>query len=241
MNMGVIIGICDDEKLYIQKLKSIMRALFQEKENLYEIYTFLSGRELLEYCEKKEMLFDVLFLDIDMPEINGIQVAQKIREKNKQTIIIFLTNHGEYVKVGYQVQAFRYVAKNDEQELEEALNSMQKVLKNKEQIELQDIEGERYVYSRKEILYAETLMRRVQIHTENKNFLMNTTLVELHNRLGEDFYRSHRAFLINLAHVSSFGNGSIVMDNGKKVILSREKAKEFEKKYLAWRFERGNG
>ena len=52
--MGVIIGICDDEKLYIQKLKSIMRALFQEKENLYEIYTFLSGRELLEYCEKKK-------------------------------------------------------------------------------------------------------------------------------------------------------------------------------------------
>ena len=176
-----------------------------------------------------------------MPEIDGIQVAQKIREKNRQILIVFLTTHGEYVKIGYQVQAFRYVAKDDVQELEEALNSMRKVLKNKIHIELQDIEGNHYVCSYKDILYAETMKRRVQIYAENETFLMNITLVELQNRLGEDFFSPHRSYLINLAHVSSFGKGTIVMDNGNKVILSRHNAEEFEKRYLEWKFERGNG
>lgn len=240
--MIIKIAICDDENFYIRKVKEVITSIISRYKEGYEINEFHSGEELINCYKKNGNRCDVVLLDIDMPGMNGIETAKKIREKDEEVLIVFLTGHEEYIKIGYQVRAFRYVSKGVEEELKEAIEGIRKKLRNKRKILLQDVEGKSYVFSEKEIIYAETEERRIRIYALGETFLVNHTLLEMHDILGKDnFYSPHRAYLVNLEHVAKYSGKDIYMDNGSKVMLSKRRCGEFKKFYLEWKFERGNG
>lgn len=235
--MIIRIGICDDDIIFCHKIK-----LFLQKRDTYEyeVDKFSSGKELLE--ANKKIRYDVVFLDIEMPEMNGIETANRLRKQDSELIIIFLTNYQNYVKMGYLVQAFRYVSKCVPKELEEAVHSMELALQQKRLTEFRDYQGYVYVLRHSDIIYAETKERRVCVHYQGGEFQITGTLQKFQEQLADEgFYICHRSFIVNFNHVRSIGKDEIIMDNGTKVFLSRKKRNECSTMYFRWKFQRGNG
>lgn len=105
--MPVKIAICDDSPSDTQQLKTALLSY----DPFFEIETFSSGEELVEKIESFPDSFDILFLDIYMPDLNGIEVAQKIRESGKDIKIVFLTSSHDFYSQAYEVFAFNYIVK----------------------------------------------------------------------------------------------------------------------------------
>ena len=99
------IAICDDDSIGRGLLQESLEYLLQENNLQADISSYCSGQELL----REQNRYDILFLDIRMPKINGIRTAEKYREWYEDTIIIFLTSYEDYVFEGYKVNAFRYL------------------------------------------------------------------------------------------------------------------------------------
>lgn len=100
------IAICDDEQVFLRQLH---RKIADLKIPDCQIHEFSSGKELLSSFIKG--MYEVIILDVEMPELNGLQTAEKIRQTDKSVIISFLTNYAEFAVQGYEVNAFRYILK----------------------------------------------------------------------------------------------------------------------------------
>ena len=108
------IGICDDEKEIREKIKNVVEKTMFDDDRDYRIKTFSSGEELL---QENVGEIDILFLDILMGDINGMDTARKIRENDKNMEIIFITSLVDYISDGYEVRAYRYLLKPVDEEI----------------------------------------------------------------------------------------------------------------------------
>ena len=89
------IAICDDEQFYRDKIKSLVNQYMRKNELIYDIHVFLSGKEFLEQCVNS-VKYDIVFLDINMEETDGIQTAERIRSFHSDTYIVFVTAYIDY-------------------------------------------------------------------------------------------------------------------------------------------------
>lgn len=106
------IAICDDEKVFRDNINKYVAAYLNEKEISYEIDTFSSGKEIIDLgIEIKQ--YNIIFLDINMDDVDGIVTAQKIREYSSEIYIVFVTAYINYSLEGYKVDAIRYLLKNN--------------------------------------------------------------------------------------------------------------------------------
>ena len=97
------IAVCDDQQVFIDRLKNLIS--YEEA----EIYVFNSGDKLL----MSDINFDIILLDIEMPGTDGLSVAAKLYQRNRKTLLLFITSHREYSTKGYEFRAFRYVLKSE--------------------------------------------------------------------------------------------------------------------------------
>lgn len=116
MDLKFSIAVCDDEEYYREYLKIMMGEYLTKKGILFDIDTYNDGMEL---CRKESNLhkYDAIFLDIDMPDKNGMETAYEIRMQNSEVDIVFITVMQQYVFEGYKVGAVRYIMKKDMAEL----------------------------------------------------------------------------------------------------------------------------
>ena len=105
-------AICDDNKYFAEMAESLIRASFLETYSAVNLITYTNSEEFLR-AVRDGKTFDVIFLDIEMPGENGIEVAKKIKEKIPGCIIVFLTSHVEYAVEGYELEVFRFIPKSD--------------------------------------------------------------------------------------------------------------------------------
>ena len=98
----MIIALCDDEKIFHWNVISLLEKYREERGLSFQIVEFSSGAEVLNY---KEDIF-LVFMDVEMPGMNGIETAKFLRQKNKETIIVFLTSHAEMMQKAFEVKAF---------------------------------------------------------------------------------------------------------------------------------------
>jgi DNA-binding LytR/AlgR family response regulator len=101
------IAIVDDEPVFLKRLHNRLRDM---KIPDYEVHEFTSDRDLLSFYVKG--MYEIIILDVEMPELNGLETAERIRQIDKSVIISFLTNYAEFAVHGYDVGAFRYILKN---------------------------------------------------------------------------------------------------------------------------------
>lgn len=114
----IIIGICDDEMLAVLQIEKMVIDYLERVEREVKILLFQSGRELLEHIEE----LHILFLDIEMPKMDGIEIGKNICKRNKECKIIMATGHLERFKEAFKIDAFRFVTKPfDSGEVEDAL------------------------------------------------------------------------------------------------------------------------
>lgn len=179
---------------------------------------------------------DILILDIDMPEISGLEFAEKLRAERKDLIIIFISNHEEFVFKAIEFQPFRYIRKmclNTEMPL--AIRSAVRVIEanRDKQIILNTNDGEMKVMT-SEITYFETEKRKIAIHLQNsKKLIINKTLSEVQEMINkENFIMIHRCCVVNANYIKNISNGVVTLDNNEKLIVSRPRYKIVKQQLL---------
>lgn len=221
------IAVCDDEREFAEKLKNLIDNYYRTPD--VSVYVFTSAVELLGKLKQNPDVFAAVFLDIEMPGIDGIQAASNIRKINSDVRIIFLTSHTELAMEGYEVNALRFLAKPvNEEKLHEVLALLDKSTGNGQCMVISD-GGGRILVKYSHILYVKSENVYLQIVTENKNYLLRKKLADMENELDcGKFVRIHRSYIVGLAHVKSYDGKSVIMTNGAKLPLSRSCEKQFK-------------
>lgn len=229
------IAICEDEEIFQKQLCEKIKHYYQGKK--VEISFFSSGEALIKSYEFQEH-YDVVFLDIEMKKLTGVETAKKIRTYDYNEMIIFLTSHQEYALEGYEVKAMRFLVKPiNDKKLEEALEEAEKNLNKRQTILLHHSEGETLI-NIEEILYCEA--QRNDLHfvigkqrvgeIKIEDIKVRMTLGEIESRIKEEgFFKCHRSYLVNIKWIASYGQNEIQLEDGTKLPMSRGKIKELQK------------
>lgn len=225
------IGIADDEREAVVKIKTYVKE-FMEKQGLDVIIDeYESGVKL----EDKSALYDLVFLDIDMPEISGIELAQKIRLTNRKLRIVYITNFSGYYKAAFTVHAYGYIEKPATQEkIAEILTEFLKEKRDEKHLAVLKLtDSSTCLVDISDICYFEyDGNRKIKVHMYNKKCInISTTLTALEKKYGKfDFVFPYQSYLVNLARVESFDikNRYLIFDNGMKVEVADKKKKEFQ-------------
>lgn len=229
------IAICDDEPIGRQLLQESLEHFLEESNIEAEISSYCNAQELLQ----AKTMHEILFLDIRMPKMNGIQAAEKYRGKYKDTIIIFLTSYEDYVFEGYKVNAFRYLKKPIEQEkLKEALQSAISKIGQEHEIELWDEEG-LHIVRQRDIIYVETNGRNVIVRTLEKDYCVKVGITQFAENLqSAEFISPHQSYYVNMHYIKEFNRQEAILMNGEKVKISCKKYTQFRDTYCEYRKNR---
>ena len=199
---------------------------FSVRENIcMDIGIYTSGEDVL---ADWPMDFDIVFLDIQMDKINGIEVAAKFRETNEKVIIIFITNNAQHSLMGYSVDALDFLIKPITKELlDRVLNKALRRLNNPDQkcITVRNNDGF-FVIHPKDIHFIEMQNRKLIIHAKTGDVTCLRTIQYMEELLPDTFFRCHSAFLINLNSVESV-KGPCAMVCGNLIPISKHRRKEF--------------
>lgn len=216
------IAVCDDEELFRIEFKSVLDKVLVNSE--YDIDTFSGGSSLYEAFLKNP--FDLVFLDIEMPGIDGITLAKRLRAVSENVNIVFLTSHIEYALEGYEVNALRYLVKPvDINKLGEVLKYIQDKKNNSRQIMVKQ-EGEDIVIDLSDVIYIESMDKNVRIVTSKKEYITRYNISDYEEELKNNgFFRIHRSYLISLSKVKKIVKNDVVMDGDISLPVSRSNVK----------------
>lgn len=223
--------LCDDNKLFLKELRQYISMFFNERElKLPEILCFENGEALLSDSGIK----DLVFLDVQMPGPNGIEITNALKESNPKTIIIIISAFHDYIDDAMSSHVFRYLDKPlDPARLyrslqnalaEYALQASKTAIETKDQVIT--------VYT-SDIICVETHKRKTLVHTTNGSFDSIKAMQHWQTVLTQPcFVQCYRSFLVNLSHVVNFTHDSVHLDNGLRAYLSKKKYTAFKNAYM---------
>ncbi len=215
------IAICDDEEVILNGMTEKIKKAFNEKKTESKVFSTSSSVELLSYLESNPI--DVLFLDIDMPKINGMEIAQKLLNEELNTLLIFVTNQEALVYEAFRYHPFGFIRKNffDSMLEEQVQTILEELAKRNDTFSFKTGEG---IYRLKlsQIIYFESESNYVKIHSTEGEFRFRGTLTALQNQLSRNgFIRVHKGFLVNQEHIYSIQADEIKLSDGLMVPMSR--------------------
>lgn len=220
------IAICDDERLISENIRNMVLDFFHRKNLEVTVLQFQSGEELLR-CDKS---IDVLFLDIQMEGMDGIQIAKKLRIKGYKGFLVFVTILSEMVFRSFEVQPFDYLVKPvEEKQLEKTMERLFVSLQHSREANLLVQRGcDSSIVSFDDIIFCEVIDRKIYLHlTKERVIDYYDRIGNLEKKLDGRFFKCHRSYLINLKYLKSYKNGIAYMENDKEIPVSRLRSKEF--------------
>ena len=220
------IAICDDEKHMSDHIRAMASDFFRKKNREIQLRTFLSGEELLNYDGQ----IDILFLDIQMNGMDGLETARKLRAGKFRGVLIFITVLKEMVFQSFEVQAYDYLVKPvDEKQFGKTMERLYASMQNTSEDSLLVQQGyERRIVPKDEIVFCEVIDRKIYLNLASGEVVDYYERIEnLETKLGSHFFRCHRSYLINLKHLKGYKNGTAYMDNHKEIPVSRLRSREF--------------
>ncbi|MEG1410157.1 MAG: LytTR family DNA-binding domain-containing protein [Terrisporobacter sp.] len=225
------IVICEDEKEQQKLLKSYIDEIFGGLSVEYKLEVFNSGEELIGNYPKDS---DVLLLDIQMGEINGMDTARKIRKLDDKVEIIFITSLIEYALEGYEVRAYRYLIKPAKyDDLKSNIINCIKDIEIKNKYILIKEEGNRIKLDINEITYIEVQKEDITIHTLDKIYKIKGTMNNIEKEINCcRFFRCHKSYLVNLEHIKSIKQYVAILENSEEVPISRYRFKDTKDKFF---------
>ena len=229
-NLGVKIkvAIVEDEINSLNDLKKLILGYKDKYSFEYEIYSYFNG---LDFLNDYKGQFDVIFLDIEMPKINGMEVAKKIRSLNDSTLIIFETNIIQYAIDGYEVQAFDFLVKPiKEPRFRLTFSRISNELNHKYNEETITINTKSEILNIliDDLLYIEVMNHNLFVHTIKETIKIRGQLNAFETKLkNNSFSRCNNPYLVNLKHVKSIKGEYCILDNDEELKISQTKRNSF--------------
>lgn len=223
------IAICDDEENARDALRIQLEKLTDESEDEI-VYEFSNGRTCVNWLTAHPGEVDLLFLDVEMKTLNGMDAARKIRTVNHNLLIVFVTGYADYVFDGYQVDALDYLIKpSSPEKLQSVLTRAKKLLTGQAEkfFVLKNTEGI-YRLPYDDILYFFSDRRYINLVTPSKTYTFYGKLNDIEQQLQKNFIRIHQRYLVNSDKVTFLGNDYVTVDNPacEKLPVSRACKKE---------------
>lgn len=231
------IAICDDEEKVQKMLAEKVKRFCPEA----EVLCYFSGEELL----SEDAAPDILFLDIQMPGMDGMETAERFREKNKKMVLIFVTAMEDYVYRAFDVRAFHYLVKpfSEQKFVSVLLGAVEQYRELAETADRQKAKEDKYIMILsggshirirvRDIVYAEVFNRKVVIHRITDDMEYYGKLSELEKLVGEDFFRPHRSYLVNFRFVVKYDASEITLEKGTAP-MAKKNYQSFVKSYLQY-------
>ena len=222
------VAICDDDSSCRDHLYGILNEYRTEHRLKMDIYKYDSAKALLDTDRR----FDMIFLDYQMPGLNGMDAARVLRQRRLTCSIVFITSYPQFVLESFEVQPYRFLLKPAQKEqICDLLNtfvSQQKLLCPITVIQ----EGCQVSIESKDILYLEGSGKNCIIRTVDDTFTSSKTLAQAHELLPRHcFYRTHKSYVVNLYSVRAFDKESVTLVNGEAARIGRNNLAEFRKVY----------
>ncbi len=222
----VRIAIVEDEDLYVEQLRQYLNQYQEENGEVFEIMVFSDGDQIVENYRGD---FDIIFLDVQMPFMDGMTAAEHIRKLDENVVLIFITNMAQYAIRGYSVNALDFILKPItyfpfSQKLKRTLEVLKK--REKKYVTLK-VDGGVAKLALNQIYYVESMKHRVIVHGESSEYSLVGTMKDMEERLlGENFFRCNNCYLVNLTQVERV-IGTEVIVGGQSLQISRPKRKAF--------------
>ena len=225
------VALCEDEQIFSNAQQQICRVILDKLNIEYQISLFASGEDFLTDCSGGQKQYDLILLDIMMDGIDGMALARKIRETDKNAVIIFVTSSPEYALQGYDVNALHYLVKPlDGSVLERLITSdYQKRFQAETLVVRSGTKNLKVLI--KDIICLETVGRKVEITSLNGVMTVAGKLsdfLESHNRL----IRCHKGFAVNIANIRELRQTEMIAVNEKKIPVSRTYVKDVRRMFF---------
>lgn len=232
--MPIRAAIVEDNPRDAQFVARILRRWAEARGQTVSVEQFSSAeRFLFRYAEDKA--WDILLLDIEMGDMDGVALAGRIREDNASVQIVFITGYPDYMAQGYEVAALHYLMKPVREEaLFAVLDRAEKAMQRQTRFLILPVNGETLRLCVEDIQYAEAFSHTVELHTAGRAYGIKMSIGQLEERLGEGFVRCHRSYLVNLAYISRLSRTEVYLDGGKSLPLSRGAAKDVHRAFIAF-------
>ena len=230
------IAVIDDEKIILKSIYKKIESLFCKTGVKFEIYDYTNAVAALKEIEKSG--FDILFLDIDMPDISGMEIAKKLRIQEENIDIVFVTNKEELVYDAIKFTPFRFIRKyRFEDEIEETVSEfMNKFGKNNYTYMFSTSQGKKGVLVTR-IKYIEVMSHKLNVYGINESFIANGNLKDIENIFYDyGFLKIHQSYLVNYRFINLIKYKEVILDDGKTLPISRGKYEKIKFDYM--RFSR---
>ena len=236
----MILSICDDEKQMCDILKDKAGTVLPDA----AIHVFRSGQELLD----TEPFPDILLLDIKMPGMDGMEVAQTMRDRGWDGVLIFITGEEAQVFRSFDLHAFHYLVKPvSDDKLRQVLTGA--ALERKKLLPKHTGQSDKFISIRsgnahiridlRRLLYAEVFDRKTLLHTAKENIEYYGQLSALERLAGTDFCRIHRSYLVHMRYVERYDRTSVTMTNGDVLPIARRSYDGFLTAFMQYNRRRG--
>lgn len=230
------IGLCDDEIYQIKVNSLFLKEIASKNQYDLEYHGFQSGKQLQSYLDSKHL--DILFLDIDLGEENGIEIASWIAKNYPNIIIIFVTGHREFAVEAFEVDAVGYLVKPYD------INKMSNVLKKvMVQLEKRGTEEEKHEIiitdenlkkkiKCKDIIYIQRQQYKSVIKTGQRQYCVYEPITALFERVGDGFIRVNQSEVVNMGYIQAIEGNTVKLKNGMEMSIGRTFRKEVMQKYF---------
>jgi DNA-binding LytR/AlgR family response regulator len=236
-SIALRIALCEDTPSDAETLK----VLIELSNTPFTLDTFPSGEALLEVFAKGG--YDLVFLDVYMGALSGIQTAEKIRDVDTQVPIVFTTTSEDFTREGYRLNAYKYLLKPIVEE--DVLDALELATLKRDKAQGATLaivtDNIPVVIPLSDIIYIEALNRRSQIYTMTEAYATTMTIEDLYKLLPSPrFLRSHRSFIVNLDHVDEVAD-DFIMDNGSIAYIAVKSHRKIKHAYDDYLFSTARG
>lgn len=218
------IAVCDDDLKFVGAIQEYLEQLAKEEHFELEIECFLSGNELIREYEK-EVLFDLIYLDIEMNGADGIETAKRIRQKDYHVLIVYISSHEEYLRQLFEAEPFRFLSKPVEYQAFRAVfrQAAERIFEQQSNYFHFKTGKTMVKIPCKDILYFESAGRKVIVHTIQHSYEYYNKLNEIEESLKDmRFVRIHKAYLVNIDNVEAFQYERVAMSDGTILSISQK-------------------
>lgn len=231
-------AICDDEPVMVQEISNQL-SQYMDRQTItsYSVASFSNGRALLESgCN-----FDIIFLDIQMDDLDGIETARMLRQQKEHSLLIFVTVLKEYVFHAFEVEAYDYLLKPlDSNHFKRTMDRAVSTLAQRTDKSIVIQRGNSCdVVPLAQIVYCEVQGRKVYVHqSDGKIIDYYDNLENFERQMDRRFFRCHRSYLVNLDYVRGCDTGLVTLSQGAQIPVSRLRERDLTQALLRYMKER---